>query len=397
VEGRITPVRELDRREMGAWHALAQGSVEPNPFFEPANVVPAARHIPGGDELVLAIAEHRGQMCGALPLRRFPHWKSLFRPVLSSRGLVTPAGLGRIGMPLLAVDRAEAALAQLLSVLARRGTAGILLLEAFGETGPTAGVLHEVTHRLHMPTYVYDRWSRPVITRAAGFEPAPHPKRVKRLARQRDLLCKELGGPAELVDRSGSAAWVERYLELESVSRKGPLPAGATALVSQPGAAQWFRQSALELAEQGSAHLFSLEANGRPLAMNYVLCTPGQAFFGFKMCYDDTLRAYAPGMQLIMDIIDFVREGTEARFFDSCMDPGNRHFDEFFPQMRQMSNVLVGLKGAVDRVGVAGAPAIRPVARRFRRFLPGYGHPGAGEQARPAGGAAGKDVAWRSE
>ena len=69
VRGRILDVAHLSPSDEEAWRDLAQRAVEPNPFYEPDCLIPAARYQSFGAEIQLVVAEDGGRFYGVLPIR----------------------------------------------------------------------------------------------------------------------------------------------------------------------------------------------------------------------------------------------------------------------------------------------------------------------------------------
>ena len=88
MRARIIGLSELSPRDFRDWRELAERAIEPNPFYEPGFVLPAARWI-AGDHVGLLIAEdangwaaclpvRRGWRWGKLPLRSIAGWRHLY-------------------------------------------------------------------------------------------------------------------------------------------------------------------------------------------------------------------------------------------------------------------------------------------------------------------------------
>ena len=57
MKGRVIGVRQASDADVAGWRDLAVRAVEPNPLYEPACVIPAARHQTFGHEIVYSSAE----------------------------------------------------------------------------------------------------------------------------------------------------------------------------------------------------------------------------------------------------------------------------------------------------------------------------------------------------
>lgn len=361
MDGRIQQILGLSPRDIAAWHHLAVRAVEPNPYFDPGNLVPAASHLPGGGEVTLAVVVEGTRMLGALPVRRARDVGGL--SVLTSRVSEMPVGLGT---PLLDPGSPDEAMVRLLVALKEQGRADLLVLEWLGDGGVVGSSIRRAANRLGMPLHVYAQWDRPVIRREYAASAVLGPKRAKALARWQRGIERALGTAPVFREQTGSGEWVERFLALEAAGWKGRADPGTGALAFRPGHCDWFRESVRRLAADGMARLFSLEAAERPLAMHCALVVPGAGLFSMTMSYDEELRPYAPGVQLLAALVRLFVEEMDEPLYDSCTAPGNTHFSELFPGTRVMANVLVGLTSDAESerlqrvsrlLGVVATPA----------------------------------------
>ena len=145
MSSRILRVREIGADDESAWRDLAERAAEPNPFYEPDCLIPAANHQVFGNDIRLAIAELDGRFYGCVPFREVKRWKFPY-PVLTSQvrrmnGLGTP-----LIDPEMGADAATALLGALAgerSLLHRR----IFVLDTSGAGGPVALYLREATQK----------------------------------------------------------------------------------------------------------------------------------------------------------------------------------------------------------------------------------------------------------
>lgn len=324
-------------------------------------MLPAAAHLKGGRELQLAVLEDGGRLCAAVPLR----------PVLNLAGFriltCRPFQVVELTTPLLAPEAPAQTMAELLGLLADEGRGGVLALGCLGADGAVAAQMRQAARTMRMPWRDYGTWTRPVFRRDDTPSELVRPRRARALRRWRRGLVREFGEEPRAVERSGSAEWADRFLALEADGWKGALCPGTGDLAHRPGHPAWFRESVLAMTECGAARLFSLEAGNKLLAMFYVLANPDRGLFAHRMCYDEEFRAYAPGVQLLLETIHFFLEETKADFFDSCTFPCNSHFSEFFRGSRRIADVVIGIGNAADRLAAVTTPVAVPVLRQVRR------------------------------
>jgi len=104
MRARLIATEEASERDIGAWRDLAGRALEPNPFFEPDFVLPAARR---RDQrgVGLLIAEDENGWVACLPVRP-RRWRSLPVPALGA----WCHSHCFLGTPLIAAGATDAAL-----------------------------------------------------------------------------------------------------------------------------------------------------------------------------------------------------------------------------------------------------------------------------------------------
>jgi CelD/BcsL family acetyltransferase involved in cellulose biosynthesis len=79
VRVEVRSVEALSKADAARWRELAARAVEPNPFFEPDFVVPAARRL-GTRPGFLLVAEDGGDWAACLPVRREARFRKIPGP-----------------------------------------------------------------------------------------------------------------------------------------------------------------------------------------------------------------------------------------------------------------------------------------------------------------------------
>ena len=136
LRSRIIDVAHLSQADEAAWRDLAERAVEPNPFYEPDCVVPAADHQSFGDEIKLVVAEDDERFYACLPIRHVSRWHKLPYRIVTTQ----VRRMIYLGTPLVDAECGTEAAAALLSALGeerRAGKSRILALQELTE-GPTA-------------------------------------------------------------------------------------------------------------------------------------------------------------------------------------------------------------------------------------------------------------------
>jgi CelD/BcsL family acetyltransferase involved in cellulose biosynthesis len=360
LRGRIISLADLTPSDEAAWRDLATRSVEPNPFFEVDFVVPASRHLEGGHDAALLVAEEAGRFHACVPVVRGRRLGGRCFPVSSSWLHL----YGFLGTPLVAPERGVEAVGTLLSVMMRRALwPRIVVLGLFGDDGPIASYLRHAARELGLAVHV--RWSgdRAVFDCQNGDADltAPRVKRERRSkARQWRRLRDDWGEPV-VVDWAGQRDASEAFLAIEAAGWKGR---AGTALASRASDAAFFREVTGRFRDAGRLHLYALEANGSTLAMQTNLCAGG-ALFDWKVAYDEQFSRYSPGAQLQLHVVELARRNGLS-WIDSCSDVADEHQLRLSATRRRVATVMVLPAGPLPRGALALGVRLMKVTRKLR-------------------------------
>jgi CelD/BcsL family acetyltransferase involved in cellulose biosynthesis len=363
-----TELRSLDTltpADVAAWRALAATAAEPNPYFEPEAVLPAARHL-GGTGLGLLVARDGDRWTGCLPVQR------RVRPVQAA------ARLGRLpgpcvvawlhthcflGTPLLARDDPAGAAVSLVGALARGRGTGWLGFPTVGRDGPVAPALSAAFAEHGLAELTYERAQRAMLHRRGDgdYLAGMAPKRRREAARQRKALARELGAELRTTDRAGDPAAVERFLALEDGGWKGR---EGTSFLRIGGQADFVRELCDGFRAQGRLQLLELSAGGRAVAMKCNLVS-GDGIFCFKIAYAEDVGRHSPGIQLELDNVQAFHATTTAAFTDSCAASDNQMINRLWPDRRTVATALVPTRGALGAVARRALPATISIRERI--------------------------------
>jgi CelD/BcsL family acetyltransferase involved in cellulose biosynthesis len=356
VSARVVPLAELGERDLAAWRRLSDRAAEPNPFFDPDFVLPAARALGEWDEVALLLLADGEEWAACLPVRRYRRWHRLPLPCLAT----WLHSYCLLGTPLLAPGREEEALAAI--VTAATAVAGAFAgFEWISATGPIAeGLAAAAPPR----ATEFDRFSRATLERRPendyleGWVKSKDRRELRRRAR---LLGEELGGEPELVDRSEDDAAIETFLRLEASGWKGR---EGTALATIPGHPEFLRETARGFGERGAFRLFMLEAGGEAVAGRCSYVAAGVDFC-FKIGYDERFSRFGPGRELELQMVDRFHADASLRMLDSCTAPDNDLYNRLWRDRRELASTAIPAPGARGRLA---APALRgAIALRERR------------------------------
>ncbi len=342
---------ELGDTEIARWSDLAAGAVEPNPFFEPEYVLPAAKGLAEPD-VSLLVVEADGEWRACLPVQR----TRLGRVLGALR--TWRHRYCFLGTPLLHPANPADAAHELLALGADEAPGSRLALEQFADDGPAGAAIWRAAQALSLATLVETRHERALLERSEDGQAAAWLSRNRRrsLERRRRQMEEELGAALEVRDEAGDPSAVERFLAMELAGWKGR---NGTALACETGHAEFFRRMCRAFAAAGRLELLSLSAGGRTAAMLCVL-TSGEGAFGIKTAHDEALGRFGPGVQLEYQVIRHFHERRAERWQDSCADPGNELMNQLWPGRRGIASAVFAPSGPYSSV-------LSMAAKRSRR------------------------------
>jgi CelD/BcsL family acetyltransferase involved in cellulose biosynthesis len=340
-------VQAVDLPDVGpellqAWGELADVAVEPNPCFAPEMLLPAVRHLAGGQGVRLWLVWSGDQLILAVPIgtRRYlrlpvPVWTTWRHPYRY------------VGTPLVRPGFLDSAPAALLAALAASGAPGCLVLEQVYLDGPVAVAFRDAAAGRRAHWAEHDVWGRPTVyarEEETYLDDTLGSRSVRTLRRQRRHLERDLG-PVEARDvtRAGSPAVVqaevEDFLAMESTGWKGR---AGTALASDPAHAAFWREFCSAEAAAGRLQLWQLRA-GDVVAARQCHVRQGGVVFHLKTTYDETLSKASPGVLLELDLLHAFHVDPALRLLDPCTDSVPGPSDRLYPDVRRLGDALVGL------------------------------------------------------
>jgi hypothetical protein len=92
----------------------------------------------------------------------------------------------------------------------------------------------------------------------------------------------------------------------------------------------------------------------------------GEAMFGFKLAYDESLARHGPGTQLMAASASFFHERAELQWADSCTEPNTDAIERLWPDRRALATVVV--PGELAGSGAMRAQAAFLAALRTRYY-----------------------------
>lgn len=358
----VRAVSTLGPADLDAWRDLAARAVQSNPLFEPECLAPAARHVDGGRDIAVAVAEEDGTWYACVPVRPARSWRAVRRPVLTTavRRMTYDA------TPLVDADRPAEALAAVLRGLrahARAGGPGLVVLD-WHDDGPALTALEEAGRAAGVVHRRYHAWERPMVHLGGELDLSTmHSGKFRyNVRRMRRRLAEAEGSPVRMTDRRDAPEAVDLLLALEAGGYKGTT---GVAIDANPGERQWFSAMCHEFRRQGRLRLYTLDVGPRAVAAELLLL--GQrGLFLLKTVYDEAYAEYSPGIQLHLDVVGHEHDAGEVSWIDTCTYEGNDTLLRLYPDRRAVASVVVATGGLLDRSYLRAVAAARAALGRDR-------------------------------
>jgi CelD/BcsL family acetyltransferase involved in cellulose biosynthesis len=357
TRGRVIPVREISEEDLAAWRELAANAAEPNPFFEPDFVLPAAAHLDHGGGTVLVVSIDSAGWAVCVPAR-LGRWR---RVVDSVWGLRTPYTF--LTTPLVRSGDVDSRIASFLANARELTGKRALILERFGADGPVGAALAQRTEAGEVIEAASVEFERALLR---GREDGDYrgwmsKKHLRDLRRRTNRLNDEVG-PTEILDLSDDPDAPQIFLALESSGWKGR---EGTAMGSREGDARFFVELCERFRETRRLEMLALRAGDNVIAM---LCNlrSAEGSFSFKIAHDENYSRFSPGIQLEMANAEFFHASGSA-WMDSCAEPDNAMINRLWPDRRRIRTSVFApadTRGKMLRTGLAGASALRQRLKR---------------------------------
>ena len=352
----IRTVAGLDSTMIDRWQRLADDAVEPNPFFEPDFVLPAAAALDGKRVAHLVTVSSRGELALAFPAV-VGRWRGALPAVAGWRHKYC-----FLGTPLLRAqhDPQEVARALLTGL---PGAAGrrTLVLEQLTEGGPVDTGLRRAADDLGWRVALDVRRDRAFLSRREDGRYLTHHnhRRRKELGRLRRRLADEVVAEVMVREVAADSDASRRFMGVEEGGWKGK---EGTAFASVPAEAEMFGDICARFRERGRLEMLELWAGDRLVAVQCNLVA-GPGVFTFKIAFDETYGRFSPGVLLAVDNLDqFHRGGSD--WMDSCADPDNFMINHLWSERRRLTSLALTAPGVV---GSVSGLALRTAGRLHQR------------------------------
>jgi CelD/BcsL family acetyltransferase involved in cellulose biosynthesis len=364
---RLLPLTEVGKSVMDAWGALAERSLEPNPYLEPEPVLAAGRLMDGGSTAAVLLVERGADALFALPVIRRAALHHVPVPALTT--WLHPHAY--LGTPLIDPDEPTAAWEAVFDLLARARLTPRVALTLLPADGPTRVALDRALAARRLPATVLDPTVRAMLARrptATYLDGRMSSRHRKQLRRKRRLLSERLGTEMTLVDRAEPdadvTAAVEDFLRMEASGWKGR---AGTAMACKPGHAEYFRRLCGSFHRRGRLQLLTLAAGEENLAM-VCLVVGGSVAFHMKIAYDEAYADCSPGLQLELELITAFHQDPRQQWIDSGSDDPDSVSARLYPEQRTLDTVLIPTHGLPGRAASRFTPAVLAAGRLAKRL-----------------------------
>lgn len=363
--------REQDLQQIQqSWQDLMQRSMAANPVFGADMVMPALSSLPKQSAKLRALCLW-GQ-AGAGKERRLvgfiPYQNKRLVPGLGPKIMTAwHHQYGFCTLPLFDGERGSKVIEAWLDWIGASGRLIRLPMAADGR------MMKQISTACAAKSMSYDwqeLYSRAVMRPAPenpGYLNRSMSKQRRKTLRRQQRQIAQLGeirfeqlGPDGDID-----SWIGAFEALEAKGWKGR---AGSAMGSQAPDRAFFEQTMSRSHRAGRLRFYRLMKDDAPIAMSMAFDWDGQLFF-FKMCYDEQLRRYSPGMLLFAEITELLDTDSHIRMADSCSSPAHPLLDHMWSERRVIGDVLIGGGGKADQILFTGVAALINVRRRLSAAL----------------------------
>lgn len=361
---RISRLHDLTDEDLDAWRDLAARAVEPNVFFEPEFLLPAARALAPGQVSLAVVEDEDGRWHACAPVRRAPRWRSIRLPCLE---LWTHLYSG-LEVPLVDPADVGGAVGALLGAMRHTRGAALVAMTQIPADGAYLQALRRVLPAGGGPLTI-DSYERAAIRRRPEFtyvSEGMSKKRRHEVKRLRNGLEREHPDAVTAEDLADHPGAVDIFLRLEASGWKGR---GGTAFASDPSHVAFFREMCASYSAVGRLQMVALCVDGTPIAMKCNLRS-GDRLFTFKQAYDEAWSRWSPGRLVEVDNLMIFHDRSDAALIDSIAHPENAYINGMWPDRIALCSVVVPTSGPLG--WAAGRVIAATLGIRARRHRPAH-------------------------
>jgi len=367
LEFSVREVHDIDslRQYQSEMDELGGASIEPNPFYEPAMLLPALENFAGNAATIflLVMAKDRQdghqQLVGFFPLEVRKAYHHL--PVKHLALWQHPHCF--LATPLLHREFVNQSLQALVTWLEDGQHYSFLKFNLMSGEG------NFLTHwkaAFDNPSWktLEQNYQRAVYKPATGTEDylkkSMSKKSRKEFRRQLRRLSEKGTQSWETLENPTSVdRWIDDFLTLEASGWKGR---SKTALQSTVAGEHFFRTIARNAFEHNHLKVLALHIDQQPIAMIAVFLH-GRGGYAFKLAYDEAYRQWSPGVLLILELNR--RMHGQLEWLDSCATPDNSLANRLWLERKPLCNLLVAKRFSLGAVILRLLPLMSDIKKRL--------------------------------
>jgi len=348
-----------------AWEELSEAAIEPNVFYEPWQVLPAAGTLGGHGRLIHLLVLQEGVLCAYFPLERVRRFRGLPVPVLTLWKHIHCF----LCTPLIRPGCAGQALAALLqwARLDPRGAAIVQFPQITGD-GPFQKALVEFLRERQRPAFVFGTYDRALFVpreNAGDYLLACVSPKSRKQMRRLTRRISEVGRLefAELENTGDLDAWVRDFLQLEASGWKGRAD---SALACHEAERRFFTTMTREAFQRGRLMMLAMRLDGHPIAMKCSL-RAREGSFAFKIAFDEAFARFSPGVLLEIENIRRLHAVAGLRWMDSCAVSNHSMANRLWIDRRTIQTFAVATGRAMGDLFVGAMPLARWLTHKLGR------------------------------
>lgn len=331
---------------------LSSRTIEPNIFFNARFLAPAMPRLEDREVRFMVMRDEneiRSRLRFVMPYTIERPGLPLSSPVI--RAWATP--FGPQGTPLIDHDDPVGVVEDLFDILARDHIKmpEVLVLPEMRADGAAAKLIRSVAIGRQLPVVSIEQKRRPFLESKLDGEAYVKQAIGSHHRRDYNRLWRRLSEKGRLEHRIARTTddvriAFEHFLILEASGWKGRR---GTAMAVDRFRAAFAREAVNNLAERDCVRVHTLELDGRVIAILIVFTVSGEAWT-WKTAYDETLKAYSPGMLLMIEVVKNHLEDPNIIRTDSCAVPDHPVMSRLFKEHEKIETLVIGLHPGVDKL-----------------------------------------------
>ncbi|MCF7646288.1 GNAT family N-acetyltransferase [Bacillus subtilis] len=248
------------------------------------------------------------------------------------------------GTPLINAHTLPDTLEKVLTELSEHGLPDTLVLPDISLDGVFAQALNDLAQRKKLPLQIIRHQARPVLLNGTDAETYLTNAIGKNHHRDYRRLWRRLSETGKLehhiaTDEAAIIPALEDFLSLEASGWKS---AAGTAFLTRQQDANFARQAVHAFASKQLVQIHALKLDDKTIASLVVFISGDQAWT-WKTAYDETLRAYSPGVLLMIEVLKNHLSNPVLRITDSCAIPDHPVMSRLFHERANFGTLILGL------------------------------------------------------